>query len=174
MWTISILILLQLVFNFASCKFCCDHEFQIEREYCEPLASTFEFRVLGLQRKSADLIEYNVEVTRNYRGIFQAHTRSVLMAARHYCVPEIKLHPNRYYLAITRSLRISAFMVDNCFFEQTQFAWPKVRARQLLCMSYDTNSSFQLPVPSFISLLLIWMIAYFQENSVSFIARLCN
>ena len=171
MRTFPVLILFELMFNLASCKFCCDHEFQIEREYCEPLASAFEFQVLGVLRKSADLIEYNVEVTRNYRGIFQAHTRSVLMAARHYCVPEIKLHQSRYYLAITRSLRINAFMVDNCFFEQIQFAWPKVRNRQLLCMPYDTNSSFQLrpPVKLLIFLMQIWTLASFHTSLVLFL-----
>lgn len=157
MQPLVILILFQFVFAVVFCKFCCDHEFQIEREYCEPLSSTFEFRVLSELRNTADRIEYSVEVTRNYRGIFQAHTQSVLLAARHYCVPEIKLHPNRYYLGITRSLRINAFVVDSCFFEQIQFAWPKVRNRQLLCMSYDTNASLKTEFPTYLLFLIqIW------------------
>ena len=162
--------LFQLAFELVTCKFCCDHEFQIEREYCEPLSSTFEFRVLSELSRSTDRIEYSVEVTRNFRGIFQAHTQSVLLATRHYCVPEIKLHPNRYYLGITRSLRINAFVVDNCFFEQVQFAYPKVRDRQLLCMSYDTNASIkaQLSTKSLLFLVQIWHLTRLRISLPSF------
>lgn len=161
---IYLALLFQLITN-ANSKLCCDHEFRIEREYCGPLASVFEFKVLNSKR-SVDLIEYNVEVIKTYRGHFQLHTRSVLQATRHYCVPEIKLYTGWKYLAITNSLRVSAFTVDNCFFEQIQSAYPKVRDNQLLCWPLNASkTSFHI---SFNTLMLSYAFLYLLNRFVTF------
>lgn len=127
--------------NTVNSRFCCDHDFRIEREYCEPLASVFEFKIIDLISRSTDHVEYNVEVVRTYRGHFQIHQISILFINRHYCVPDINLYPGRNYLAITKSLKVKKFTVDSCFFDLIQYAYPKVRDNQLLCMPYDINSS---------------------------------
>ena len=160
---IYLLFLIQLIPSRISTKFCCDHEFKIEKEYCEPLASVFEFQVLNLKEKTTDRIEYNVEVVKTYRGHFQIHTSSVLFAIRHYCVPELRLNPGQIYLAITKSFRVTAFTIDICFFDQIQFAYPKVRNRHLVCLPY--NSSFKNQSFSFFWLILIFILHKFLVGS---------
>lgn len=162
MW-IYLFLIFNLIRSFDS-RLCCDQDFRIEKEYCEPFASVFEFEVLDSRIKS-DLIEYDVEVIRIFRGHFQIHTRSLLVVAKHYCLPEIKLYHGRHYIAITKSLNVRSFTIDNCFFEQIQFTHQKIEDNHLLCLPFDINSSFRTNFMPF-HLLIVMQIFLIYVSSI--------